>query len=105
MKITIEISGGFAPLPAFSKPVTIDTTKIDSQLARQLESRVREAAFFERPAIIGTPAKGAADYRTYIITVQDGARVHTIRLTDPVTDPAFERLLSLLEAIAFPSKP
>ena len=81
MKITIETSGGFAPLPALNRPITIDTTTIDPQLACQLEFLVRDAAFFDRPAFIDTTKKGAADYQTYIVTVQDGLRVHTVCVT------------------------
>jgi hypothetical protein len=104
MKITIETSGGFAPLPALSRPNTIDTTTIDPQLARQLESLVQEAAFFDKPALVDTTAQGAADYQTYTITVQDGPRVHTVRFTDPITDSSLERLMSHLQAIARQSK-
>ena len=105
MKITIETSGGFAPLPALSRPITIDTATMDPQSASQVESLVLDAAFFERPSLIDTTTKGAADYRTYTITVQDGHRVHTVRLTDPITDPSLERLVSRLRVIARPSKP
>lgn len=100
MKITIETSGGFAPLPALSKPITIDTTTLDPQLARQLESLVQDAAFFDRPASVDTTAKGAADYRTYIITIQDGPRIHTTRFTDPIRDLSLERLVSHLQTLA-----
>lgn len=96
MKITIETSGGFAHFPALSKPITIDTVTIDPQLAHQLESLVHETKFFDQPAVIETIAKGAADYQTYTITVQDGANVHTVHLTDPVQDASFERLISCL---------
>jgi len=105
MKITIETSGGFAPLPALSRPITIDTTTLTPQLVRELESLVRDAAFFDRPAFIDTTAKGAADYRTYTITVQDGPRVHTVCLTDPITDSSLEQLVSRLQVIARPLKP
>ncbi|MCB1826531.1 MAG: hypothetical protein KDJ54_18915 [Candidatus Competibacteraceae bacterium] len=105
MKITIEINGGFAPLPALSRPITIDTTTLNPQLVRQLESLVRDAAFFDRPAFINTTAKGAADYRTYTITVQDGPRVHTVSLTDPISDPSLEQLVSHLQVITHPLKP
>lgn len=105
MKITIEISGGFAPLPGLSRPVIIDTSTIDPALARQVESLVQDAAFFQRAAVIDTAPKGAADYRTYTVTVQDGSRVHTIRLTDPITDASLERLVSRLQAIARTAKP
>lgn len=68
MKITFNMSGGFAYLPALSRPVIIDTAQIDPQVANQLESLVRESRFFDQPARADTTAKGAADYRTYTIT-------------------------------------
>ncbi len=71
MKITFEMSGGFVHLPALSRPVIIDTAQIDPQVANQLESFVRESRFFDQPARAGTTAKGAADYRTYTLTVQE----------------------------------
>jgi len=105
MNITIEISGGFAAVPGLNRPFTIDTKGLDTQLASELESLVREAKFFERPAVIDTTAKGAADYYIYVITVQDGTSSHTVRLTDPITDPSLERLVSRLQVLARPARP
>lgn len=105
MNITIETSGGFAALPALNKPFTFDTKSLDAQLAGELESLVNQASFFERPAVIDTTARGAADYQTYVITVQDGTRSHTVRLTDPLTDPSLERLVSRLQSMVRSSKP
>lgn len=105
MKITFSINGGFAYIPALSRPVIIDTAQIDPQVANQLESLVRESRFFDQPARADTTAKGAADYRTYTITVQDGPRVHTVQLTDPITDANLERLVSRLQVMARPSTP
>jgi hypothetical protein len=100
MKITFEMSGGFAPLPALSKPVIIDTAQIDPQVATELESLVRHSRFFDQPARGQSPAKGAADYRTYTITVQHGPQVHTIQLTDAITDTNLEQLVSRLSVMA-----
>jgi hypothetical protein len=105
MKITFEMNGGFAPIPALSGPVTIDTAQIDPQVATQLESLVRESRFFNQPARAVTVAKGAADYRTYSITVEDGPSVHTVQLTDPITDANLERLVSHLQVMARPPRP
>jgi Emfourin len=98
MTITFEISGGFAPLPALSSPVTINTAQIEPQARTELESLVRLSRFFDQPSR-PTPAKGAADYRTYTITVQDGLRVYTIQLTDPITDINLEKLVSKLRVM------
>ena len=100
MKITFEMNGGFAHIPALSGPVVIDTAQIDPQEATQLESLVRESRFFEQPACADILAKGAADYRTYTITVEDGPRIHTSQFTDPIMDANLERLLSRLRVIA-----
>ena len=100
MKILFKMDGGFMHLAALSKPFAIDTAQTDPKLANQLESAVREAGFFDKSARVGTVAKGAADYRTYTITVEDGPRSHTIQLTDPVTDPTMHRLVSQLRTMA-----
>ena len=105
MKINFEMSGGFAHVPALGGPFTIDTSQIDQPAAEQLESLVRESHFFNQPVQAGIKAKGAADYRAYNITVEDGERVHTIRLTDPVTDSTLARLVSQLRTIARSSTP
>jgi hypothetical protein len=105
MKLTFKISGGFAYIPALSRPVIIDTAQIDPQVANQLESLVQESRFFDQPATINTVPKGAADYRTYTITVEEGSRAHTIELTDPITDANLERLVSFLEGMSRPLTP
>jgi hypothetical protein len=99
MKITFEVDGGFAPLPALSRPVTIDTAQIEPEAATELESLVRHSRFFEQPIRGRGPAKGAADYRTYTLTVEDGPQVHTIQLTDPITDTNLERLVSRMMSV------
>lgn len=100
MKITLEMSGGFAHLPALSRPLTIDTAQIEPQARAELEALVRQSRFFDQPLIGPTPAKGAADYRSYTITVLDGPRAYTIQLTDPITDVHLEKLVSRLRVIA-----
>ena len=99
MKITFKASGGFIHVPGFVSPVVIDTDTIASQLASELESYVRVSRFFEQPARAEAPG-GAADYRTYTITVEDGQRFHTIEFTDLTVDQNLQRLASRLESIA-----
>ncbi len=100
MKINFQTSGGFAHLPALSKPSTIDTSEIDSNIASQLESLVRESRFFELPTRVSTVAKGAADHRTYTITIEDSNHTHTIQLTDPITDSSLQQLVNQLRMIS-----
>ncbi len=105
MTITLEMSGGFAHLPALSRPLTIDTAQIEPQARTELESLVHRSRFFDQPLHGPTPAKGAADYRTYTITVQDGPRVYSIQRTDPITDTNLEQLVSRLRVMARKTTP
>ena len=105
MTITFEMSGGFAHLPAFSRPVRIDTAQIEPEARNELESLVRQSRFFDQPSRGPTPAKGAADYRAYTITVQDGPRLQTIQLTDPITDINLEQLVSRMRVMARKTTP
>jgi hypothetical protein len=102
MKIVLEISGGFTGIPTLGQPVTIDTTQLDAPAARELESLMRDARFFDQPAQAPPPPSGAADYQTYAITAQDGPRQHTVELTDPIADPTLARLVSALQALSRP---
>lgn len=104
MKIDFKMEGGFAFLPALNQPITIDTAQVEPQVAKQLESFVREARFFNQPAQARPAAKGAADYRTYTLTIEDGPRAHTIQLTDPITDTNLQQLVAHLRTMAQPSK-
>ncbi len=99
MKISFEISGGFASFPALSRPVLIDTATLDAQAAGRLETLLKNAGFFSLPAQAAALPPGAADYRSYTLTAEDGPRVHTARFTDPIGDPALAQLVSSLEAM------
>jgi hypothetical protein len=103
MKVTLETSGGFAPLPALSRPITIDTSS-DRETASELHKLLRESTFFELGPFIDTTARGAADYLTYQITVEDGSRVHTVRFTEPIPNPSLQRLLIFIQKLARPAK-
>ena len=86
MKITYSMRGGFAYVPTLNQPITIDTAQIDQQTADRLNSLLQSAHFFDKPIAAGAPLPGAADYRTYTITVDDGLRTHTVELNDPIVD-------------------
>lgn len=104
MKITIEISGGFAAIPKLSAPSTIDTDKIDARLADELKSLLDRANFFNRPEVVSTALPGSADLMTYIVTVQTEGRIHTVRITDPITDPSLQTLVDRIRAIGSPER-
>ena len=90
-------STGLAFFPGLAKPVAIDSATLPGEKAAELERLVHAARFFEQPAMVGALPRGAADYRQYTITVEDGGRRHSVRLTDRVEDPDLQRLLSFLQ--------
>ncbi len=105
MKILFETSGGFAYLPGMSKPLLIDTTQAGTAGADQLETLVRKAGFFDQPAHSSKTTKGAADYVTYTITVEEGPRKHKITVTDPVSDENLHHLIAHLRNLARSARP
>ena len=101
MNISFEVSGGFVNLRQLNKPVVIDTAQLNPLDAKELESFVEKSNFFKQPAIQpNEPAKGAADYRTYTITINDDLNHNTIKLTDPVKDGNLRALVSKIQTIA-----
>jgi hypothetical protein len=100
MRIEFQTEGGIAHLPGLSRPVVIEGNALTEEDARELQRLVEMARFFERPSVAGAPRHGAADYRQYTITVEEGGRQHTIRLTDPVEEPSLQQLLRFLQTKA-----
>ena len=100
MRIEFQTEGGIAHFPGLSRPVVIDSEALTAEAASELTRLVDAARFFERPTVVGTPRSGAADYRQYTITVEEGGRQHSIRLADTVEDPTLQQLLRFLQTQA-----
>ena len=96
MTIEFRTSGGVAYFPGLAAPVTIDTSDLPADRRAKLEGLVEDAHFFDQPA--DSPARGA-DYQTYTITIKDGGRAHTARVSDPVRDSAMAALIAELQAL------
>ncbi len=96
MRVQFATEGGVAYFPGMSKPVTIDTEKLCSEDARELRRLVEAAHFFDLPAKGSPPPKGSADYYSYVITVSEKGRQHTIRITEFEKDTALQNLLNFL---------
>ena len=97
MRVIFQTEGGIAHFPGLSRPVTIETEQMPEPAAAELRELMGAARLLDRPAHIGKPAAGAADYRQYTITVEAQHRRYTIRLSDPVEDPDLQRLLRFLQ--------
>ena len=100
MVVNYESDGGFDHFPGLSRPVRIDTTELAAEQADRLKGLVERARFFELPAEVGAPPPGAADLRSYTITVQDADRTHTVKTSDALEDPALRDLVEHLRAQA-----
>jgi hypothetical protein len=98
MRMRVHIEGGVAYIPRLAKPIELDTDTLPAQDAEEIRRLVAAAHFFELPASVGQPPiRGAADYRRYTITVDDGTVHHTVYVTDPVTDPHLQALITFAQ--------
>jgi len=100
MRVQFQSEGGLAFFPGLQKPISIDIDALPASDSDRLRQLVRAARFFDLPAHIGTPPRGAADMRAYTITIEDGGRRHTVRVAEPITDATLQELVDALRAQA-----
>jgi hypothetical protein len=92
MKIQFQQSGGVAGI---SRPaVTVDTTSLPPDEAKQWHDLVAAADFFSLPSV--TPPGPHRDAFSYRITVEDGGQQHSVQTTSGMAasslNPLIERL-------------
>jgi Emfourin len=97
MRIEFTQTGGIGYFPGLNKPVTVEVDHLDKEEAEELKRLIEAARFFELPAAVGSPARGAADYQYYILTVEDGGRRHTVRVLVPVEDRVLDDLVRTIQ--------
>ena len=97
MRVEWLTDGGIAAFPGLNKPIVVDSADLPPAQARRLEQLVSDAHFFDLPAAPRALPKGAADIRSHTITVEDGGRSHTARLTEPIEDANLLALIEFLE--------
>lgn len=97
MRIEFTQTGGIGYFPGLQQPVTVDVDALAQAEAEELKRLVEAAHFFELPAAVGAPARGAADYQQYLVTVEDGGRRHTVRALVPVEDPVLYNLVRAVQ--------
>ncbi|QSQ27574.1 hypothetical protein JY651_22840 [Pyxidicoccus parkwayensis] len=97
MRIELKREGGVAFFPGLSRPHSVDLESLPPETAEALQRAVREARFFEQPAVVGTATRGA-DRTRYTVTIEDdGGQRHTVQLVEPVEEPQLRALLELLK--------
>ena len=105
MRVEFATSGGIAYFPGLARPVGIEADQLPEADARKLDDLVAASRFFDQPAQVeGSKASGAADYRQYTITIDQGPRHHTLTITEPIEDPDLRQLVRFLEAQAKASR-
>lgn len=103
MRITLTTEGGLAFFPGLARPVTLDDATLPPEQSAELRRRIVAADFFNQPPVAGTPPPGAADYRTYTLTIEGADRTNTVRMTDFTQDPALRDLLRYVQSLQSPS--
>ena len=98
MRVHFQISGGIGSLPGLAAPRTIDVDTLAEEDRRRLKQLVDDARFFTLPTRIPAP-RAAADYQTYQITIEDGARRHRVVVSDPVAPASLQKLIDALRTL------
>jgi hypothetical protein len=98
MKIHLERTGGFAGM---IMSTTIDTKSLSSKEANELRDLIEKCHLFElsSESFQQDPSKtkkGAADYFTYKITVQNGDKEHSAECNDMNMQPIIKTLVNFL---------
>jgi hypothetical protein len=97
VKIEWRTTGGVAYFPGLAAPVVVDTADLPDDRRATLERLVAEAKFFDQPAEVGS--RRGADYQVHTITITDETRTHTIRVSEPIADPALAALVKELRQL------
>lgn len=96
MRIRLEQSGGFAAIPALRESVEVDTCKLTPDETATLEELVHGTGLLEGSLTSVGGGVTGADLMDYALTVDDGDVVRTVRLRDPLDDPAVAALVDRL---------
>lgn len=96
VSVTFAVDGGVAFFPGLSAPFHVGTAELGADDAARLRSLVDQADVFGRPDVDGEPAPGAADVRTYTVSVTSGGRTRTLRAVEPIADDALRGLVEQL---------
>jgi len=99
VRVQFQTSGGIGYFPGLAASRTFDIDALDDATRQQLTRLLQETDFFNLPAHIASHP-GSADHQTYRITIEDGARRHTVNVSDPVPLGPLRQLIDALRAAA-----
>ena len=96
MRIEFERAGGFAGM---RMAVTVETETLSPEEARELQALLDAAHFFDLPAVMTAPARGA-DRFIYRLTVEREAQRHTVEMGEAAVPETLQPLVQRLTALA-----
>ena len=91
MRVSLAIEGGLASFPGLRKAASVDVDRLPAHERDALCALVDAADVFRTPECTGT---GTPDARTYVLEVDDGTQRRTLRVPEPVADPALAALIA-----------
>ncbi|HJU22384.1 MAG TPA: protealysin inhibitor emfourin [Casimicrobiaceae bacterium] len=94
MRIDFHVEGGLAAFPGLAKPVTLHCDALPPDERAHLTDLVRRSDFFALPP--QDPQGGGPDTRAYTIAIDDGARCRTVKVREPIANPALRDLIDAL---------
>lgn len=96
MIIRMERSGGFTGIPLRT---VIDTGQLSAEEGRTLQDLVDSAGFFDLPASLPSPRKGA-DRFNFRLTVEEPGRSHTVEFGDAAASEPLQALIQQVTLLA-----
>jgi Emfourin len=99
MRIYLKAEGGIAFIPGLSQESSVESEDLSKRDLEELQKLIAKARFFELPAKLGIPPSGAADYRSYTVTIEDGGRRHSVQFTDLADNPGLKELFAFLQSL------
>lgn len=96
MRVRFQNSDGLVFLSRVKPPITLDADSLGEDARLDLEQLIRAARFFDLPEqATGNHNGGPAWY----ITIEDGGRQHSVKVSQPVQGPAMRRLVERLRKL------
>lgn len=104
MHIEFRSMGGIAFFPGLNKPVQIDVEALPTKEASRLRGLIEDTHFYDLPKNVGNVPRGAADYKHYVITIEEGEKCHSVTIFEPIDEPRLRALVEYLKQSSNVSK-